>query len=559
VQGELCDCVAAMQKERFVVGLLDKRGRPTPGSDGVNLEDIAASTLQRCTRNDKSLRALELSGTLFTSLFLTELTSALSHNTALQEMYLDNCRIGDEGARVLAHGLASRDDQSLRLLSLEANEIRCRGAAHLAKILDAPGARWGRTFGGYTAPVFGPGRGLRHFSLKFNGVGCVGARAIAESLSQSDVSLETLNLEANEIGDWAAGWLAMVLRNHNVLQQMNLCCNPIGNDGLEELRTACETARATLVVQEQQGQQGQQQQHVHASEDCPTAPAEGNVLTSGERLCTVYISEARLGSETGDCWRPTGAFRPGSASRRQASGTRRHNAVLGIDEPGAVMANSIASCSHVSSRPSSAARSRPSSACLHGGNRGASRPSSAATTAAQLSSRPGSASKCSSSTLDSYIRDEASSITGFAPDVGGGAWGPRRPSARKAFARSTSTYAAGHVSDLAMSGDDAAVEAAAANAVFGSALSVSSSQCVAPMNRLLNGERGVAIDEKETATALVAPSRWMRKPRDIPEGPRCRAGSGATAARHLRRSCSMPSRHRPGMLMGPLAASAICA
>eukprot|EP00927_Polykrikos_kofoidii_P072362 TRINITY_DN68490_c0_g1_i1.p1 TRINITY_DN68490_c0_g1~~TRINITY_DN68490_c0_g1_i1.p1 ORF type:complete len:540 (+),score=82.24 TRINITY_DN68490_c0_g1_i1:51-1622(+) len=522
-----------MADNRLVFGLIDKHGKPTPVnmSGDEDLEAIAESTLQRCTRNERNLRALDLSGTFFTSVFLTEFTSALHHNTELQEVYLDKCRIGDEGARLLAHGLASRRNHTLRLLSLDDNEIRCRGTSHLARIFVALDARWGRTFGGYRAPVCGPGKGLQHFSLKGNGVASIGAKALGDALAVSDNSLETLNLNSNLLGDWAVGWLAMVLRNNNVLRCIDLRLNPIGLDGVEELRSACQTAKATLVLVRPGEREG---------EDLET-------VVAGRRLITVYITEptkpdvmavsaprvadhvrvaagcspaAEMGALPPRNRQPVGAFRPGSASRRQAASIVRLNTRYGFSEPAALMADSAASCTTEGAEDDA--------------------PADEAVAVAPCASRPMS----------------AMSNRGFPSDDGGGAT-LRRSRGRKSSCPAVSTFAAQHVPSASEDNSD--------KAECEAAWCVAEPIAAAASRRERPGERGVASDEKETATALVTASRWRRKPRDIPQvqhantGARAHAsGCGVSAARRLPRTRSAPNRRRCGMLMGPTASVAMC-
>jgi len=305
----------------------------------ADLDAIADATIQRCAQNDKRLRALDISATPFRVKFFTELAGALRHNTTLQELYLDSCQIDDEAIRVLSQGLAQSTSHAIRALSLEDNQIRCRGASHLAKALAPSGAssRWARSFGGYSAPSCGPGRGLQYLSLKGNAVSCVGAKAIAEVLISKDDSLESLSLEGNRIGDWGAGWFAMAVRNHNVLRHLDLHRNPIGSDGIEELKTACVTARASLVLLPPGAENKE----------------EGlEPLVMGRRLATVYVTEvadaegaggaAGSGDNTLVCSaQRLGAYRrPGSASRRQPFAIQRRNRTLKLNEPGALMADS---------------------------------------------------------------------------------------------------------------------------------------------------------------------------------------------------------------------------
>merc|ERR1712174_23461 len=88
---------------------------------------------------------------------------------------------------------------------------------------------------------------------------------------RSDTSLETLDFEKNQIDDWGAGWLAMVLRNHNVLRSLNCLNNPIGSDGVDELKSACASAGASLLFS-------------HPRTDASNSE-------EGEKFTTVYVTE----------------------------------------------------------------------------------------------------------------------------------------------------------------------------------------------------------------------------------------------------------------------------
>jgi len=298
----------------------------------TDLDAIASDTLRRCAENDKYLHALDISDMPFTKKFFTQLACAIGHNTTIQELYLDNCQVDDQALRVLTQGLTPHLSQSggstIKVLSLEDNRIRCIGASHLAKALvTASGpSRWKRTFGGYRAQTSGPGRGLQYLSLKGNVISSIGAKAIAEFLMRSDDSLERLSLEANLVNDWGAGWFAMALRNHDVIQCLDLHNNPIGSDGLEELRGACLTAKASLVLLPP------------GVEDAEEGLAP---MVAGPRCATVYLTEvhepsaASLNSshETLAPRQPPGSYRcPKFASRRMLLAKERQPYALGVEE-----------------------------------------------------------------------------------------------------------------------------------------------------------------------------------------------------------------------------------
>lgn len=465
--------------DRLVVGRVGAGGR-IEEKDG--LEEIADITLQRCTSNERGLHLLDISNTAFTSIFLTEFAQAMCHNTELREVYLDNCCITDDGVRVLAQGLSRNARHSIKALSMEDNQIHCRGASHVAKFLEQGGSRWAssRRFGGYCAPGSGQGRGLRYLSLKGNSIAGVGAKALAEVLIQNDDSLETLNLESNRVCDWSAGWFAMVLRNHSVLRSLNLCGNPISHDGIEELRSACGNVQALLVV-------------VCPGSNC--IPQEDvTQAVEAQRRSAVYLTEAPSpapaeAAESAAAQHGAGAFRrPSSASRRQGTGTV-------------------------------ARRSRPASAASERSAEAAEVPR--ATSSGPRPPRSGPSSR------------RGGACSGTRPSRGRCVPPPMPPT----------TYAVGHVP-------------------------CTSSGAMAPQSlRERPGERVMCKDEKETATVIVSPSRWRRKPRGALEVhpwdrrrhtsscagglPSSRPqGGGAAAVWGLKRSSSAPGssvlEERPG-------------
>lgn len=470
---------------RLVTGLLTANG-VVHNDDDQDLESIAEDTLRRCEKNDKSLRALDLSNTLFTSLFLLELSTAMTHNTKLIELHLDNCRLGDEGTRLLANGLAANKSHSVKVLSLESNQIHCHGASYIAKLMEERSARWTRTFGGYKAPSAGPGFGLTFLSLKANEIAAIGAKALAEVLMSGDDSLKTLGLAENKIDDWGVGWLSMALRNHGALQCLCLEGNPIGPDGIEEIKRACVTAKAKLTMLSKKGEETLVQLSEKALKNGPM----------------VYLSEASSPTVS------AASSRPSSAAR---------------------------------SRPSSAARSRPSSAAM-------SRISSAQSFAGSVAScsyrRPGSASRKVPITLRRPTTDAKD--TGTAVKM--------RLVTAQEFNKDgkPNPHWPPHPSRLSCSRDHSKEPITEPTTFNLSTLNAASA-------RIRASERGVGANEAEHVTILSSPTHWRRKPRSVCDdwshGSR---GCGYSAARNLRRSCSMPGPSRRfGSLMGPSAAMAM--
>jgi hypothetical protein len=475
-----------------------------------DLDNIAERTIQRCELNDKSLRALDVSDCVFTSSFFSLLGEAMQHNTVLQELYLDACHIDDQAVRVLSRGIEQNTGRALRVLSLEDNQIKCVGVGHLARLLRGR-SRWARTFGGYRTHATGPGKGIQYLSLKGNAMSAIGCKALAEALSCSDDSLERLSLEANRIDDWGAGWFAQAIKNNNVLQCLDLHKNPIGTDGIEELKNACESANASLVLLRvkclQVGDDINDEAHAEAEADFTRMNESEEVpMVTGQRFATVYVSEAgfldtpsssgicsaaasRPGSAAtsrpGSASRPGAYSRPGSAKSRQGQAHRR-NGELDIDEPsGPVMANSV----------------------TVNGMAGTSELSPHST-------------KVSAAGLSCGI-------------PGGDGSGALRRSARRA-------RPLGQASTYSLPVREAARIRQA---------------------RPHSGERTACAEETETATGLAPPSRWRRKlgafhTQKAAIGRPSLGGCGASAARGLRRSHSTPGA-RHGMLMGPHAATGV--
>ena len=278
-----------------------------------------ARTLSRCASNERGLRSLDLSNTIFTDLFLVELGSAMCHNTHLQEVYLDNCGVADEGVRQLTQGLSRNPSaqRCFRALSLQDNRIGCKGALHLARLFERPNlasTRWTRTFGGCRAVASGPGKGLRHLSLRGNVVRDPGAKGLAEALMRNDDSLEHLSVEANLIGDWGAGWFALALRSNQKLRYLSLRENPIGPAGVDELRVSCLKTQVSLVEDLEVSVWGQRPATVHVSRP---VPGDGSVdLDAAHRSPSpprLRLDETRP-AFAGAASRPASALRPASAT-----------------------------------------------------------------------------------------------------------------------------------------------------------------------------------------------------------------------------------------------------
>jgi hypothetical protein len=265
-------------------------------SGGSELRDewnlTAQHVLNHLSSNDRSVKALDLSGMIFTMTFFEGLKTALVHNESLQQLYLEGCNINDGETRLLQQALCSSTRRVLKVLSLAKNKIGSIGASCLARALS--GKEWSRTFNGRRSLPFGPGKGLRQLYLGKNQIGPVGAKMLAQALSATDDSLEELDLKANQIDDWGAGWIAMSLRNNNVLQRVDLRKNPINFEGIREVGMACELVKAQLLLDEHQTEDDEDEEDDHREAGF-NADGSGSVrvLIPGWRNLTILVSDPR--------------------------------------------------------------------------------------------------------------------------------------------------------------------------------------------------------------------------------------------------------------------------
>eukprot|EP00746_Dinoflagellata_sp_MGD_P001957 gnl/MRDRNA2_/MRDRNA2_103743_c0_seq1.p1 gnl/MRDRNA2_/MRDRNA2_103743_c0~~gnl/MRDRNA2_/MRDRNA2_103743_c0_seq1.p1 ORF type:complete len:545 (+),score=100.69 gnl/MRDRNA2_/MRDRNA2_103743_c0_seq1:132-1766(+) len=269
-------------------------------SGGQELHDewnlTAQHVLNHLSSNDRTVRALDLSGMIFTMIFYEGLKTALVHNETLQQLYLDGCCITDQAARLLQQALCSSKTRVLKVLSLANNRIGSIGASCLARALC--GKEWSRTFNGKRSLPFGPGKGLRQLCLAKNQIGPVGAKLLAQALSSTDDSLEELDLNENQVDDWGAGWIAMSLRNNNVLHRVDLRKNPINFEGVRELGMACELVKAQLMMDDGRTEADQDDEKDHGGGWSRQSDSSNmRVLIPGWRNLTVLVSDPQADDE----------------------------------------------------------------------------------------------------------------------------------------------------------------------------------------------------------------------------------------------------------------------
>ena len=101
-----------------------------------NIGDEGFSTFSKTLSQNKCLKVLDFRNNNISDRGLEEFGNALNHNHTIEELWLDYNHIADEGAVNLAQTLQEHDC-SLRLLSVNDNQISNDGAFQLATVLES--------------------------------------------------------------------------------------------------------------------------------------------------------------------------------------------------------------------------------------------------------------------------------------------------------------------------------------------------------------------------------------------------------------------------------------
>ena len=134
-------------------------------------------------------------------------------------LILSHNKIGDDGARAIAHAL--RGCEVLSVLDLSGNGIQDAGTEALSEALRCCK--------------------LQRLSLASNCIGPSGALAVAGVLKHVYKSLDTLDLTCNRLGDVGAVCLAGGLNHCSCLKQLHLNFNFVGDEGAMALARCLQT------------------------------------------------------------------------------------------------------------------------------------------------------------------------------------------------------------------------------------------------------------------------------------------------------------------------------
>ena len=180
--------------------------------------DDGARAIAHALRGCEVLSVLDLSGNGIQDTGTEALSEAL-RSCKLQRLSLASNCIGDDGARAIAHAL--RGCEVLSVLDLSGNDIQDTGTEALSEALRSCK--------------------LQRLNLAYNCMGPSGALAVAGVLKHVYKSLDTLDLSCNRLGDVGAVCLAGGLKHCSCLKQLHLNCNFVGDDGAMALARCLQT------------------------------------------------------------------------------------------------------------------------------------------------------------------------------------------------------------------------------------------------------------------------------------------------------------------------------
>ena len=177
------------------------------------IADAEAALLAQGLKSNPSLKKVNLKENQIGDAGAEKLAEAIATHSSLEEIILANNRIGKRGAAKLAEAL--RVNTTLQLVNLELNRLEAEGAANLAAALKF-------------------NTSLLELNLGGNKIGKEGAFKIAEALKENS-SLKAINLSGNLIGSEGIAKLIDALRDNRSLQAMDLHYNQAKLEGVHKL------------------------------------------------------------------------------------------------------------------------------------------------------------------------------------------------------------------------------------------------------------------------------------------------------------------------------------
>ena len=184
--------------------------------DNNKLGDHGAKLLSEGITNTETLRKLDISGNYIEPSGTTAIAYALDNNTSLQQLDIGKNNIGPSGTTAIANAL--KINTTLQQLSIYSNNIGSSGATAIASALTI-------------------NTSLQQLYISGNNIGSSGATAIANALT-FNTSLQQLYISANNVESSGATAIANALTINTSLQQLNINDNNIGPSGTTAIANA---------------------------------------------------------------------------------------------------------------------------------------------------------------------------------------------------------------------------------------------------------------------------------------------------------------------------------
>eukprot|EP01001_Neometanema_parovale_P009460 NODE_569_length_2304_cov_82.684548_g541_i0.p1 GENE.NODE_569_length_2304_cov_82.684548_g541_i0~~NODE_569_length_2304_cov_82.684548_g541_i0.p1 ORF type:complete len:697 (-),score=149.80 NODE_569_length_2304_cov_82.684548_g541_i0:114-2204(-) len=175
------------------------------GLRGNNLGDEGIQTIVEGLKVNRSLEILDLSDNRISDTGAVLLANCLKANPTVQSLILSDNKIRGVGGEALAEGLMG--NRRLRKLNLSSNKLRDKGAIALGLALTSGNAT------------------LQHLNLARNEINVGGGRGLAAMLTEN-TSLIALNLSKNLIGGGIVEF-GPALTHNTVLMELDVECNMI--------------------------------------------------------------------------------------------------------------------------------------------------------------------------------------------------------------------------------------------------------------------------------------------------------------------------------------------
>ena len=250
------DWEAAGELVRALMPCVGARGalRRLSLAHNADLGSAGATEISRLVEG-VGLRELDVTECMILSSGAEGLADALgTDGCRLEELRAAGNSIGVQGTEALCESL--RRNAHLKLLDLARNNLRSEGAEHLAGLLSFPtcaplttldlsfnslgdtgAAEIGRALQGNAT--------VSSLTVQRNGIGAVGAKALAEWVASPSSRCVRLDLKNNNVGPDAVEFLAAVGASAT-LEEVDLSENQVGNEGSARLAESLQASTCPL-------------------------------------------------------------------------------------------------------------------------------------------------------------------------------------------------------------------------------------------------------------------------------------------------------------------------